>query len=212
MSDKETNYRGVFGSSAGFGERPAVLSVDFVRAYTTEGDPFFALGVVEAVKRAGPFYDACRALGVPIFYTNVLYDEIRPDARVFLAKVPALKRLKTGEPMGEFDPAIAPRPGDTVITKQHASAFHGTDLDARLKAAGVDTVIVTGCTTSGCIRATVLDAMQHGYVPIVPEELVGDRHPDPHAANLFDMAAKYAEVMPAAAVLDALRTRTARRA
>lgn len=207
MSDKQANYRGVFGSSAGFGARPAVLSVDFIRAYTTEGDPFFAPGVVAAARRAGPFQAACRALGLPIIHTNILYDDIRPDAHVFLAKVPALRRLVTGEPLADFDPAVAPAPGDTVLTKQHASAFYGTDLDARLKARGIDTVIVTGCTTSGCVRATVLDAMQHGYIPVVPEELVGDRHPDPHAANLFDMAAKYAEVMPAEAVMAALTAR-----
>lgn len=209
MSTKEQNYAGVFGGALGKFTKPVVLAIDFIRAYTTEGAAFYAPGVVDAVKRAGPFYDSVRKLGIPILHTRVLYDTPRPDAHVFLAKVPALRKLVTGEPLAEFDEHVVPAPGETVLVKQHASAFYGTDLDARLKSMGVDAVIVTGCTTSGCIRATVIDCMQHGFAPIVVEDLVGDRHPDPHEANLFDMRSKYADVVSSEEALSLLSAATA---
>lgn len=200
--DKTESYKGVFGASGGEAKRPVVLAVDFIRAYTEESSPFFAPGVVEAVSRAGPFYDAMRRAGVPIIHTRVLYDTPRPDAQVFLNKVPALRRLVTGELLAEFDPAVAPDHDDAVLVKQHASAFYGTDLGARLNVLEADSVIVTGCTTSGCIRATVVDVMQHGYLPLIAEDLVGDRHPEPHEANMFDMTAKYADALTAAQLLE----------
>lgn len=202
--ERNQNYAGVFGGELGVGARPVVLSVDFIRAYTEPESPFYAPGVVDAVAQAGPFYERTRRAGIPLIYTRVIYDEPRPDAEVFLTKVPALRTLKSGETMAEFDPAVAPADGDTVIAKQHASAFYGTDLAERLECLEADTVIVTGCTTSGCIRATVVDVMQHGLKPIVAVEFVGDRHPEPHEANLFDMKSKYADVVPAPELLSSL--------
>ncbi len=110
--------------------------------------------------------------------------------------MPALLTLEAGSRWVEIDPRIAPLPGEPVLTKLFASAFFGTELSSLLAAAGCDTSIVTGASTSGCVRATAVDALQHGYRPIVPREAVGDRNPDAHEANLYDIDAKYGDVVP----------------
>ena len=119
------------------------------------------------------------------------------DGGIFFRKLPALRCFEAGAhpELAAFDPALAPAPGETVITKQYASAFFGTTLASTLVDAGVDTLLIAGVSTSGCIRATALDACQHGFIPLVVREAVGDRHPAPHEANLFDLQAKYAEVV-----------------
>jgi len=117
------------------------------------------------------------------------------DGGVFYRKVPALKLFERGSPMGAFPESLQPQDGELVITKQYASSFFGTTLAATLTAMGVDTLLITGLSTSGCVRATALDACQHGFLPFVVREACGDRHPGPHEANLFDLQAKYAEVI-----------------
>jgi len=125
-----------------------------------------------------------------------MYDRSGVDGGIFVKKIPVLRTMVEGEPMAEIDPKMAPLPGEHVIVKNYASAFFGTSLASALTALGVDTVILIGCSTSGCVRATAVDAIQSGFIPIVPEECVGDRHAGPHDAAMFDMNAKYADVMP----------------
>ena len=205
-TELEADYSGVFDGRIGFGRRPALLSIDFMNAYTTEGAPLFAPGVVDAVAASVDLYRATRAAGIPIIYTRVQFHESGIDGGMFVRKVPALRQLVAGEPLADIVPELAPQPEDLVIVKQYASSFFGTPLAATLTALGVDTVILTGCSTSGCIRATAIDGIQHGFRVIVPRECVGDRRPEPHDANLFDINAKYGDVVGKSEVLDYLAT------
>lgn len=194
-SDLKQSYRGVFDSQMGFGRSPAIIVVDFIKAYTQSGSPLYAPAVVEAVKATVPLLKAGREKGVPIIYTRVVYHPNGHDGGLFVRKVPALRRMIEGEPLADIVPELPPGPNDVILVKQYASAFFGTSLAGMLTAQGVDTLIITGCSTSGCVRATAVDAMQHGFRPIVPRECVGDRHDGPHEANLFDINAKYGDVM-----------------
>ena len=198
---RESNYKGVFDNRLGFGERPAVLVIDFIKAYTTPGAAFFGQGVVDGVRETVGLLAAARAAKVPIIYTKVLYHPSGMDGGLFVKKVPALRTLVDGEPLAEIDPKIAPKPEDLVIVKNYPSCFFGTSLASTLAGLGVDTLILTGCSTSGCVRAAAIDAIQYGYRVIVPRECVGDRHDGPHDANLFDINAKYGDVLSKAEVI-----------
>ena len=200
------NYSGVFDSQMGFGRAPAIIVVDFIRAYTQPGSPLYAPAVVEAVKATVPLLEAARQQGVPIIYTRVVYHPGGADGGLFVRKVPALRRMVEGEPLADIVPELPPAPDDVILIKQYASSFFGTSLAAMLTARGIDTLIITGCSTSGCVRATAVDAMQNGFRPIVPRECVGDRHDGPHEANLFDINAKYGDVMPLSDVMSRLQT------
>jgi maleamate amidohydrolase len=204
-SDLKQNYSGVFDSHMGFGRAPAIIVVDFIRAYTEPGSPLYAPAVVEAVKATAPLLKAAREKGVPIIYTRVVYHQSGADGGLFVRKVPALRRMVEGEPLSEIVPELPPAPDDVILIKQYASSFFGTSLAAMLTARGVDTLIITGCSTSGCVRATAVDAMQNGFRPIVPRECVGDRHDGPHEANLFDIDAKYGDVVPLSDVMSQLQ-------
>lgn len=192
---RERNYVGVFDGTVGFGAKPAVVVIDFTLAYTTSGSPFFAEGVVRAVRDTVPLLAAARAAGIPVIHTKVMYHPSGADGGWFVRKVPALRKLVPGEPLAEIDPAVAPLPEEVVIVKQYPSPFFGTPLAPMLATLGVDTLILAGCSTSGCVRAGALDGVQHGYRVIVPRECVGDRHDGPHDANLFDINAKYGDVV-----------------
>lgn len=198
---REQNYEGVFDTRIGFGERPAVLVIDFIRAYTTPGAPFFGQGVVDGVRESVPLLAAARAAGVPVLYSQVYYHPSGADGGLFVKKVPALRMLVAGEPLAEIDPAIKPEPADIVFSKNYPSCFFGTTLAPTLFGLGVDTLILIGCSTSGCVRATAIDAIQYGFKVVVPRECVGDRHQSPHEANLFDINAKYGDVLPKAEVI-----------
>ncbi|MFW5834959.1 MAG: isochorismatase family protein [Pseudomonadota bacterium] len=204
---RETNYRGVFDTAIGFGQRPAVIVIDFTNAYTTEGSPFFAEGVVRAVDATVDLLAVARKTGVPIIYTKVVYHPSGVDGGLFVKKVPALRKLVPGEPMAEIDPKVAPTDADLVIVKQYPSAFFATPLTSTLVGLGVDTLVLTGCSTSGCVRATAIDAIQNGFRVIVPRECVGDRHAGPHDANLFDINAKYGDVVGRDEVIAEFRAR-----
>ena len=195
------NYAGVFQNRIGFGKKAAVLSIDFIDFYTQPGAPFFGQGVVDAVEASVPLYDAARSAGLPVIYTQVVYDEAGHEGGMFVKKVPALRAFTADNPLCRFDTRIMPKKGDIVLTKHHSSGFFGTPLSSILRTLDCDTVIVTGCSTSGCVRATALDGVSHGFRVIVPAECVGDRHPAPHEAALFDMNAKYGDVLPVAEVL-----------
>ena len=204
MSDELTeNYRGAFDGRLGFGNAPALILVDFVQAYFAKDNPLYA-GVEDTLSSALRVRDAARRAGVPVIYTNVVY-QTGADGGIFFKKVPALDAFMAGNPLGDWPECLQPGDGELVVSKQYASAFFGTSLAATLTAAGVDTLIITGVTTSGCIRATCVDTISHGFIPIVVREAVGDRHEAPHEANLFDMNAKYADVLDEATVIHHLQ-------
>jgi maleamate amidohydrolase len=189
------NYQGVFDGSLSFGQHPAVIVVDFIRAYTEPGSPLYAEPVVDAVAATPPLLAAAREAGVPVIYTRVLYHPSGIDGGLFVRKVPALRRMVEGEMLADIVPELRPGPDDLVLVKQYASAFFGTSLAATLASRRVNTLVIAGCSISGCVRATAVDALQHGFLPVVVRECVGDRRPEPHEANLFDIQAKYGEVM-----------------
>jgi nicotinamidase-related amidase len=178
------------------GAKPALLVVDFVRAYLVPGSPLYA-GVEDARAAAERLLGAARSAGIPVMHTNVEYQPGGADGGVFFRKLPALASFERGAHPGlaAFAEGLEPRPGEAVFTKQYASGFFGTGLAEALRERGVDTLLIAGVSTSGCVRATAVDACQHGFVPLVVREAVGDRHPGPHEASLFDLQAKYAEVI-----------------
>jgi maleamate amidohydrolase len=195
-ASQQQNYAGVWGNRIGFGRAPALLSIDFMQAYTTPGAPLFADGVVEAVSRSPALLEAARTAGIPIIHTNILYSA--PDAAdggMWVKKSPVMASMIPGNPLAEFCDGVEPRPNELVVNKQYASAFFGTSIASMLHARGIDTLLMIGCSTSGCIRASAVDAVQHGFRSIVVRDCVGDRHPGPHEANLFDIDAKYGDVV-----------------
>ena len=197
------NYKGVWGNRIGFGERPALLVIDFMQGYTTEGAPLYAPGVVSAVAETVELLDAARRSGIPVVPTNIRYHPGHfADGGVWVRKAPVMKDMVEGNPLAAFCPEVTPRAEEVVISKQYASAFFGTSLAPMLHAMGVDTVVLTGCSTSGCIRASAGDALQHGFRTIVVRECVGDRHDGPHEANLFDIDSKYGDVVSKREVID----------
>jgi maleamate amidohydrolase len=198
-----TDYRQHgFAGRVGFGQYPALLIIDFIKAYTTPGSPLYAApGVPDAVRATQPLLAAARAAAIPIIYTTVAYSTDGRDGGMFVQKVPALRQLTQDSPLVTIVDELRPQPNELVIEKKYASAFFGTHLAATLTAMRVDTLIIVGCSTSGCIRASAVDGMQHGFRVIVPRECVGDRAPEPHLANLFDIDSKYGDVVSLAEVL-----------
>ena len=191
-----------FGGAAGFGPRPAVVVVDLNVGFTDPSSPL-ACDLDDVVVSTRALLDAARARGLPVFFTTIEYDEVgEAAAAVFLRKAPALKVLRPGSRWVEIDPRLGRVAGEPVLVKAHASAFFGVPLASLL--AGRDTLIVCGASTSGCVRATVVDAMQHGFSPIVPRECVGDRSPAAHSQALDDMGGRYADVVGLEEVLAAL--------
>lgn len=204
MTDLSADYAGAgFGRTLTPGLRPALVLVDLVEAYFTPGADLY-MGVDSCLHSAARVLAAARTAGVPIVHTRVSFTEGGVDGGAFFRKVGALQHFVGDTPLGAIRPEVAPRPGEVVLVKQYASAFFGTSLSSTLTAAGVDTLVIVGVSTSGCIRATAVDAIQHGFVPLVVRDAVGDRDPRPHEANLFDLQAKYAEVLDEAPVLDYL--------
>jgi len=184
-----------FHGRAGFGRRPALLVIDVNVGFTDPASPLVCEldGVVAAI---GRLLDEARRAQIPVVYTTVSYTEgDKTTAAAFIEKVPALLTLEAGSRWVEIDPRVAPLPHEPVLNKLFASAFFGTTLSSLLAAAGCDSVIVTGASTSGCVRATAVDALQHGYRPLVPRDAVGDRNPAAHEANLYDIDAKYGDVV-----------------
>lgn len=188
--------------SLGLGERPALVLVDVIKGFT---DPACPLG-----SEADSVVDACKALldvfrrqDLAVFFTTVIYRD-ESQARVFRQRLPSLNVLKPGSEWVRVDPRIAPVNGETMIEKQWASGFFETDLAQRLKAAGADSIVVGGLTTSGCVRATAVDGLQHDYRVVIAREATGDRNAAAHQSNLFDLQAKYVDVMALQDVLDCI--------
>ncbi len=205
MSDLAEDYRRHgFAARLGAGEGVALLVVDICAAYLTDGSPLRA-PVESAVAAAADLVSHARATGRPVIFTRVSYRPGSADGGLFRRKVPSLRVFEEGDPLGAFLAHPAPAAGEVVVTKQYASAFHGTSLAATLTAQGVDTVVITGLTTSGCIRASATDALQHGFRPLVAADACGDRDPRLHEANLLDLDAKYADVIDLAGARTAMR-------
>lgn len=197
MSDetaKQVYAQAGLGASVTLGSRPCVLVIDFSCGFT---DPACPLGSdltsqVEATKR---LLDAARAKELPVVFTTIGFDESLKDGGLWMQKVPSLAALQMGGQWVEIDPRLERRDDETVIVKKGASGFFGTNLASVLVSQQVDSVILCGATTSGCVRATAIDLLQYGWPTLVPRECVGDRAQAPHDANLFDIQAKYADVV-----------------
>ena len=202
--DTLEDYRGKgFANRSGYGARPVLLIVDFIYGFT---DPTTPLGgdFTEQLEATARLLEICRSGDLPVVYTTIAFQPHFRDAGMFIKKVPALSLLTRGSHWVEVDQRIQPVSGEYVVEKKFASAFFETGLDRYLRDAQVDTVVMAGCTTSGCIRASAIDAMQYGFHTVVVREAVGDRAAGPHDANLFDIDAKYADVVGLAEALDYL--------
>ena len=197
----------------GFGRKAAVVNIDLQRAYTNVGKYVTAYEThPDQMKLVNEIADLARGRALPVVWTFVAYMESGEDACAWGIRTntpDSLQNIKIGSDRSEFDQRLkVDRVRDVIINKRMASAFHETNLASVLVWHGIDTVIVTGGSTSGCVRATVVDALSHGFRAIVPEECVADKHESPHFANLYDMAVKYADVVPAAEVVGWLRDYT----
>jgi nicotinamidase-related amidase len=199
-----------FGKTLSFGAKSALLIIDFVNAYLAAGSPLCA-GVEGARDAAVRLLQASRAAGLPVIHTCVEYEPGGRNGGVFFRKVPALRCFERGQhpEWCGFARGLEPAAGETVIVKQYASAFFGTSLASLLTSSHVDTVIMAGVSTSGCVRATAVDCCQHGFIPVVVRDAVGDRAAAPHEASLFDLQAKYAEVISLAAAVEYIASVTA---
>ncbi|MEM8664438.1 MAG: isochorismatase family protein [Pseudomonadota bacterium] len=203
VEDLSANYKRAYDNRIGFGKRPALLLIDFVEAYFDPGCELYA-GVGDTLQSALRIREAARAAGIPVIYTNVVYQPGGANGGRFFQKAKPLRNFVDGNPMGAWPKGLEVGEGELVISKQYPSAFFGTSLAATLTAGGIDTLIHTGVTTSGCVRATCVDCCSYGFIPIIAREAVGDRHPAPHEANLFDMDAKYGDVVGETEVIDYL--------
>lgn len=189
-----------FGDRIGFGSRPALVVVDMVRGYLSEGEPFWSTAYEPVTAANGRLVESARAGGIPVMWTTLAFDASGWDTGWFLTKVPGLKEYILRPELGDFVPELGPAEGELVIRKQFASAFFGTPLNSALNRLNVDTLVISGVSTSGCVRATAVDALQYGYRPVVVAEAVGDRSAAAHDQSLYDLAAKYADVEPLEAV------------
>jgi maleamate amidohydrolase len=195
-----------FGNRIGFGRMSALLIVDFTVGFN---DPkLFGGGNIDAaVQRTVGLLEFFRKNALPVAYTRVVYADDGSDAGVFCLKAPNLRMLTETHPAGQVASELKPVAGELMVRKTQASAFFGTGLAPWLVQQGADTVVVTGCTTSGCVRASVVDALSHNFRPIVARDCVGDRALGPHEANLFDMEQKYADILDRDEIISALSRR-----
>ncbi len=198
--DLDVYDRQNFGNQSGFGSAPALLIVDFVNGFANP-DEFGGGNIGPAIEATKGLLAECRSAGVPVAFTRVVYADDGADNGVFCLKAPGLKDLTEDAPGSQIVDDLAPIDGDYIVRKTQPSAFFGTSLQSWLTVKRVDTVLVTGCTTSGCIRASVIDSMSYNFRTIVVTDCVGDRAIGPHEANLFDMQQKYADLMISADVV-----------
>lgn len=200
IEDLNANCARADGGRLGFGRKPALILIDLVRA-SSDRDCALRADCDSALDSALRLRDAARAAGVPVICTNVVYHPLRLDGGRFCQKARPLRPFLRGSPWGDWAPGLVPSDDELVISEQYASVFFGTSLASTLTTRGVDTVILTRVSTSGCVRASCVDADSHGFIPIIPREAVGHRHPAPHEANLFDINAKYGDVVSEAETL-----------
>ena len=205
MNDDIALYRAQsFGGTVGIGARPALCIVDFVNGFV---DPniFGGGNIRTAVANTVGLLAAARRCGLPVAFSRVVFAEDGSDDCAFVRKVPALAKLTEHAESGQIVPELQPLPDELILRKTQPSAFFGTGYAERLQQQGVDTVIIAGCTTSGCVRASVVDSMSYNFRTIVARDCVGDRSLAAHDANLFDMEQKYADLMDSAAIIASLR-------
>ena len=207
MNELEIYQKQGFGNSSGIGQRPALLIIDFVNGFANP-DQFGGGNIGKAIEGTRGLLDEARSLGLPIAYTRVVYADDGSDAGVFTLKAPALTQLTENAFGSQVVDQLAPREGEYIVRKTQPSAFFGTNLTAWFVSKGVDTVIVAGCTTSGCVRASVIDSMSYNFRTVVASDCVGDRALGPHDANLFDMEQKYADLMTSSEIIAVLYERT----
>jgi N-formylmaleamate deformylase len=200
-----TYERAGFGASVRRGSRPVIVVVDLTLGFTQDSFPSGA-DLTDVVAATARLIEAGRAAGVPVIFTAIAYTpaEAAGESVAWLQKAPGMRALVEGSDAVQVDPRLPRRPGDPLVVKKGASAFFGTSLAATLTGLGRDTVLVCGATTSGCVRATAVDAVQSGFPVLVPRECVGDRAPGPHEASLFDIQAKYGDVIDLADAVDYL--------
>jgi maleamate amidohydrolase len=205
MTDDDIYRKQQFGQKTGFGKAPALLVIDFVNGFT---DPEILGGgnITEAVQATVPLLDFFRSANLPVIFTRIVYADGAADASLWCQKVPRLRELTEDAPASKVVSALKPRLGELIVRKTQASAFFGTHLGACLVSKSIDTLAIAGCTTSGCVRASVIDAMSMNYRTVVVTDCVGDRTIEPHRANLFDMGQKYADLLPAAEIMAVLAT------
>ncbi len=194
-----------FGGRLGMGARPALCIVDFVAGFV---DPkvFGGGNIAAAVANTVRLLTAARRHGLPIAFSRVVYAEDGGDDCVFVRKVPGLAKLTEHARAGQIVPELGPKPDELILRKTQPSAFFGTHYAEHLRSRGIDTLIVSGCTTSGCVRATVVDAMSYNFRTVVARDCVGDRSLAAHQANLFDMEQKYADLIDSNVIIAALAT------
>jgi maleamate amidohydrolase len=204
----DENYaRAGYHAAQIFGKRPALILVDFAKAYFEPSSPLFGgEGCRTALESALRLREIAHGCGLPVVLTEVRYRKGGADGGVFFRKTPVLSCFVAGSPTQRYADGLDPRDDEFVVVKQYPSAFFGTSLAATLTAAGVDTLVITGLTTSGCVRATCVDSMSSGFVTLVVRDGVGDRDPRPHEANLYDMSAKYADVVSEAQTAEYFRS------
>ena len=203
--DKLSNYKNAYDNKIGYGKKPALILIDFVEAYFDQGCELYA-DIETEFHSALRIRQLAHERGVPVILTNVVYQQGGADGGAFYKKVKPLRHFQKGQPMGEWPKGLEPLENELIVSKQYPSAFFGTSLAATLTSMGVDSLILTGLTTSGCVRASCIDCVSSGFIPIVVADACGDRHEDPHNANLFDMNAKYADVVSEADVISYLET------
>ena len=195
-----------FGVKIGFGERPALIVIDMIKGFTNPNMPLGA-DLTSQLAAQKPLLEVARQRGIPVIFSTVIYNDADlKDAGLWAIKMKGTATLKAGTEAIEVDPQLDMQPGDSLLVKKYASCFFGTDLVPRLMNQRVDTLIITGCTTSGCVRATAVDAVQNGFRPMVVREAVGDRSAAAHEQSLFDLNAKYADVVSLDETLQYLKT------
>jgi maleamate amidohydrolase len=202
--DLAANYAGVYGKRIGFGNKPALIMIDFCQGYFDPQCDLYA-DVEAALSSALRIRAIAKQAKVPVILTNVAYHRTAINGGRFFEKAAPLRHFIEGNPMAAWPNGLIPDDDELVVSKQYPSAFFGTSLASTLTAMGVDSVLLTGLTTSGCVRASCVDAMSHGFRTAVVSDACGDRHPGPHDANLFDMNAKYADVVTEREVIAYLR-------
>lgn len=202
-NDAEIYLRQGFGRRLGVGQSPALLIIDFVNGFA-DPEVFGGGNILDAINHTAELLHVARKQALPVVFTTNVYATDGCENGAFVRKVPELANIHPGSYGARIVDALAPGEGERIIEKRYASAFFGTDLASWLNYRQIDTTIITGCTTSGCVRATAVDAISYGFNPIIPKECVGDRATGPHEANLFDMDQKYADVMALPEVLQVL--------
>ncbi|PPR77776.1 MAG: Maleamate amidohydrolase [Alphaproteobacteria bacterium MarineAlpha2_Bin1] len=192
--DLEIYEKQGLGNSLGFGKSPALAIIDFVNGFN---DPniFGGGNIPSAIKMTKELLDICRNKKIPIAFTRIIYNENENDIGVFAKKAPKLKTLTLSNPLSHIVSELEPIKGEQIIDKTDASAFHSTGLLRWLINNTVDTLIIAGCTTSGCVRATAVDACAYNFIPIIVSDCVGDRAIGPHNSSLFDLEQKYSDVV-----------------